>query len=92
MLKKHDANGDRKISVEEFASDPRMQKGFPNNDLNADGLLDERDWNAYRARRRRATRCWRCGAAGGGSDRQPEHRVADAEVPAQRALAAATAG
>jgi outer membrane protein assembly factor BamB len=51
LLKKFDANGDRRISLEEFASDARQQKALPNNDLDNDGQLDEREWNAYRARR-----------------------------------------
>ncbi|MBX5494293.1 MAG: PQQ-binding-like beta-propeller repeat protein [Bryobacteraceae bacterium] len=51
ILAKFDANGDRKISEAEFAPDPRLQRGLPNNDLDGDGLIDERDWNFYRARR-----------------------------------------
>lgn len=50
-LAKFDANKDRKITPEEFAPEPRLQKGFANNDLNADGFIDERDWNFYAARR-----------------------------------------
>ncbi len=51
MLAKFDANKDGKISYDELASDPRMQRGFENNDLGGDGFLDERDWNFYAARR-----------------------------------------
>lgn len=51
MLAKYDTNRDGRISADELDSDPRLQKGFSNNDLNSDGLLDERDWNFYRARR-----------------------------------------
>ena len=46
-----DANKDGKITAEEFAPDPRLQKGLSNNDLGGDGTIDERDWNFYRARR-----------------------------------------
>jgi outer membrane protein assembly factor BamB len=48
---KFDANGDRKISRDEFAADPRLQRGFGDNDLAGDGFVDERDWNFLRARR-----------------------------------------
>lgn len=51
MLAKFDANHDKKISFDEFASEPRMQRGFADNDLASDGFVDERDWNFYRARR-----------------------------------------
>lgn len=51
MLTRFDSNQDKKITAEEFAPDPRLQKGFPNNDLAGDGFIDERDWNFYRARR-----------------------------------------
>jgi outer membrane protein assembly factor BamB len=66
IRKKHDANGDGKISPEEFAGDPRQQKGFVNNDLNGDSYIDEREWNAYRARRasRNALLAVRPGARG----------------------------
>lgn len=48
---KFDTNKDGKITAEEFAPDPRLQKGLANNDLGGDGAIDERDWNFYRARR-----------------------------------------
>ena len=48
---KFDTNKDGKITAEEFAPDPRLQKGFANNDLGSDGFIDERDWNFYIARR-----------------------------------------
>ena len=51
VVAKFDSNADRKITSEEFASDPRLQKGFANNDLDANGYIDERDWNFYVARR-----------------------------------------
>jgi outer membrane protein assembly factor BamB len=50
-LAKFDTNKDRNITPEEFAPDLRLQKGFPNNDLDADGFIDERDWIFYAARR-----------------------------------------
>jgi outer membrane protein assembly factor BamB len=46
-----DANGDGKLTAEEFAADPRVQKSFYNIDLASDGFIDERDWSFYRARR-----------------------------------------
>jgi outer membrane protein assembly factor BamB len=51
MLAKYDANRDRKLSLEELAGEPRLQKGFPDLDLDASGFIEERDWNAYVARR-----------------------------------------
>jgi len=50
-LAQRDANHDGKLSAEEFADDPKIQKGFYMIDLDGDGLVDERDWNFYRARR-----------------------------------------
>ena len=50
-LAKFDTNSDRKISREEFAPDPRLERGFADNDLGGDGFVDERDWDFYRARR-----------------------------------------
>lgn len=51
VLVQFDSDKDRKLTAAEFASDPRMQKGFENNDLAGDGFLDQRDWDFYRARR-----------------------------------------
>lgn len=51
ILAKFDANGDRKIARDEFASDPRLQRGFVDNDLAGDGFVDEKDWSFYIARR-----------------------------------------
>ena len=50
-LAKYDANKDGKLAESEFASEPRIQKGFYTIDLNSDGMVDERDWEFYRARR-----------------------------------------
>lgn len=50
-LARFDANRDGAISREEAASEPRLQKGFKDLDLAGDGLIDERDWDFYRARR-----------------------------------------
>jgi outer membrane protein assembly factor BamB len=51
MLAQFDTDKDKRISVAELAADPRMQRGFANNDLDGDGFLDEREWNFYIARR-----------------------------------------
>lgn len=51
MLAKRDANHDGKLSEAEFAGDPKMQNGYYLMDLNSDGVLDEREWEFYRARR-----------------------------------------
>jgi outer membrane protein assembly factor BamB len=51
VLARLDTNSDRKLSRDEFAPDPRLQRGFADNDLGGDGYVDERDWNFYRARR-----------------------------------------
>ena len=51
ILSRFDANHDKKITREEFAAEPRLQRGFPDTDLGSDGFVDERDWNFYRARR-----------------------------------------
>jgi outer membrane protein assembly factor BamB len=50
-LARYDANRDRFLTVDEFASEPRMQKSFYLLDLAGDGRVDERDWEFYRARR-----------------------------------------
>jgi outer membrane protein assembly factor BamB len=51
ILAKFDANKDGRIVREEFASDPRLQRGFPEVDLASDGVIDQRDWDNNRARR-----------------------------------------
>ena len=50
-LAKHDQNHDGKLSADELAGEPRLQRQFRDLDLNDDGLIDERDWNFYRARK-----------------------------------------
>jgi outer membrane protein assembly factor BamB len=50
MLKVADANHDGKLSKEELA-DPQYKKDFDDADLNANGLLEEREWEKYRERR-----------------------------------------
>jgi outer membrane protein assembly factor BamB len=51
ILKNFDGNKDGKISKPELAPDQRLQRGFENNDLGNDGLLDAHDWDNFRARR-----------------------------------------
>ena len=51
MLAKYDADHDGRISLDEVKADPRLQKQFPEIDLDGDGFLNERDWDFYRARR-----------------------------------------
>ncbi len=51
LLSKFDTDKDGRLSPKEVASDTPLTRGFENNDLAGDGFLDERDWNAYRARR-----------------------------------------
>jgi outer membrane protein assembly factor BamB len=50
-LAKFDSDKDGKVSRDEFASDPRLQRGFVDLDLAGDGFVDERDWSYYIARR-----------------------------------------
>lgn len=66
IVAKFDANKDRRITSDEFAPDPRLQRGFANNDLGSDGFIDERDWDFYVARRaaRNALIAVRAGARG----------------------------
>ena len=66
VLTRFDTNHDRKITAEEFAPDPRLQRGFADNDLAGDGFVDERDWNFYRSRRaaRNALLAVKAGARG----------------------------
>jgi outer membrane protein assembly factor BamB len=50
ILKVADANHDGKLSKEEV-TDPQYKKDFDDADLNANGLLEEREWEKYRERR-----------------------------------------
>ena len=50
ILKVADGNHDGKLSKEELA-DPQYKKDFDDTDLNANGLLEEREWEKYRERR-----------------------------------------
>ena len=49
VLKTWDANKDGKLAAAEL--DPRHQKAFGESDLDRDGIMGERDWEQYRARR-----------------------------------------
>jgi outer membrane protein assembly factor BamB len=51
MLAKFDADHDGRISLDEVKADLRLQKQFPELDLDSDGYLTARDWDFYRARR-----------------------------------------
>jgi len=50
ILKIADANHDGKLAKDELA-DPQYKKDFDDSDLNADGFLEEREWEKYRERR-----------------------------------------
>ena len=50
ILKIADANYDGKLAKDELA-DPQYKKDFDDSDLNADGFLEEREWEKYRERR-----------------------------------------
>ena len=51
VLAKYDKDGDKKLSSDELAPEPKLQRGLSDIDLNADNLIDDRDWNFYRAKR-----------------------------------------
>lgn len=50
-LSRYDTNRDGLISPAELASEPRLYQSFYMIDLDGNGVLNERDWNFYRARR-----------------------------------------
>ncbi|MEO6725498.1 MAG: PQQ-binding-like beta-propeller repeat protein, partial [Blastocatellia bacterium] len=50
VLKKYDADKDGKLSPDELG-DLKIKKAWVDFDLDRDGLLNERDWQAYQARR-----------------------------------------
>ena len=50
MLKRLDKNHDGKLSKEEF-DDPKLVKAWTEIDLDSSGFIEERDWEAYRAKR-----------------------------------------
>ena len=50
ILKVADTNHDGKLAKDELA-DPQYKKDFDDSDLNADGFLEEREWEKYRERR-----------------------------------------
>jgi outer membrane protein assembly factor BamB len=49
-LQKFDANKDGKLSADELQN-PKMQRDWRELDLDRDGLMGRRDWQAYRAKR-----------------------------------------
>ncbi len=67
-----DANGDGKLQASELP-DPRQQRSLPQNDMDGDGALDERDWDFYRARRSARNRL--VAVRGGGRGDVTESRV-----------------
>src|SRR5256885_3429854 len=54
----------------EVASDPRLERSFAELDLGGDGLVDERDWDFYRARRASRNALLAVRHGGGGGDRK----------------------
>lgn len=50
ILKKFDSNKDGKLSKEEL-NDPKVNRDWSNLDLDRDGLMNDRDWRAYRAKK-----------------------------------------
>lgn len=50
VAKKFDGNKDNKLSLEEL-DNPRMKKDWESLDLDHDGLMNDREWRAYRAKR-----------------------------------------
>jgi outer membrane protein assembly factor BamB len=67
-----DSNGDGKLQAAELP-DERMRRSLPQNDMDLDGALDERDWNFYRARRSARNRL--VAVRGGGRGDVTESRV-----------------
>ncbi len=57
-LAKHDANNDGKLTIEEFADDPKFQKGYYLVDLNSIVSLDEHRWDFTGPDGPRAIICW----------------------------------
>jgi outer membrane protein assembly factor BamB len=51
MLAKHDANKDGKLSGPEYGTDDKSEKAFAQIDLDSDGVVVEREWKFYAARR-----------------------------------------
>ncbi len=51
FLKLHDDNRDGRLTEDEFAFDPRQQKGYYLLDLDQDKFVDNWEWEFYRARR-----------------------------------------
>ncbi len=50
-IRDKDSNGDGMLTAEEYSTEARVQRGFVNIDLNEDKLVNEQEWENYRARR-----------------------------------------
>lgn len=66
MTAKFDTNRDGRISYEELAADPRMQRNLIEMDLHLDGFLDQRDWDVQNAKRNARNRLLAVRAGGRG--------------------------
>jgi outer membrane protein assembly factor BamB len=51
ILAEKDSNKNSTLSMEEYSSDPKEQRGFINMDLDNNGILTDTEWENYRARR-----------------------------------------
>jgi outer membrane protein assembly factor BamB len=70
ILRQRDANGDGRLSRDE-AGDERLARDWKESDLDLDGVMGERDWRMYRAKRRslNAITAFKLGGAGDMTER-----------------------